>query len=754
MGIADELFPKAQKPTETPPPAAPTPAAPEPQQERSFMTRAKDWLVPRGPEGIKQVEHRDFKFLHEMPRADLPIFSKEARNTGTGLMFARDVEGQANVIRKNLGVDVEYDKFGHPFFEWKGQGYYVNPPGLQQGDVNQLLGQVAGYGAAGRLASGGRTSPLGRMTRTGGAEAGYSVAEDKAGDFFGADQGVSPMKAAFAGFGAALFEGLSPIVINKMRKIIPDRRFVDPATGTLTDAGKAAARRAGLDPAEMSRRMNESFAGTARDATSRADLEQAGGYAQGDEFGIPYTRGQASGDFDEIAQEQAMRQSATGEDAGRIMREFDERQARAIEDAAGGIQDRAAGGSRTDGSRPRDMGDSVRERVVGQERIDNEAVDDAYADVTRTTPGETLPRMQAESVLGTYDNVRDATPALRNMVNGRISGRTFDAELTPRAVKANEIISRFIQTAKKSLNRRISPFTIRHMETTRRKLNLQIENATTPTDRGAAIAIRDAYDDWWDQAIDAELMTTGDANKWGVLKQARRTAASYHKRYSKQGRRDPAGNVVERIIADNPTGEQVVNWVFGNSMLRADGNSVAVVQRLKEIGGEDVAQQLRELAWVKLTRGKNGELLPAARITRNVKEAFENASSLMDELFPDSAMQAEMKRYGAAVAKTVPPAGATNPSGTAPMLARLINGYIRRAGSAAVFSGQPLLGGILYGAGKATTPGKTSTRRAREMVTPPRRRPRPPAALSGAAGAVSGQYGGGLLDDDPSLMPY
>src|SRR5690606_23672387 len=65
--------------------------------------------------------------------------------------------------------------------------------------------------------------------------------------------------------------------------------------------------------------------------------------SQADEFAIPLSRGQATGDITQQAWEEAARNNAKGPAAGNIVRRFDDQQAEAIQAAKGAISDRLGG---------------------------------------------------------------------------------------------------------------------------------------------------------------------------------------------------------------------------------------------------------------------------------------------------------------------------------------------------------------------------------------------------------------------------
>ena len=90
----------------------------------------------------------------------------------------RDDRGKAERISKIFGDDDRFggvyeDKFGLPIVMWNDLPYYVNKPGLSEQDLNTFLGEIVKFLPANRIVSGGKTV-LGTLARGAGA---YSTTE-------------------------------------------------------------------------------------------------------------------------------------------------------------------------------------------------------------------------------------------------------------------------------------------------------------------------------------------------------------------------------------------------------------------------------------------------------------------------------------------------------------------------------------------------------------------------------------------------
>ena len=128
---------------------------------------------------------------------------------------------------------------------------------------------------------------------------------------------------------------------------------------------------------------------------------------------------------------------------------------------------------------------------------------------------------------------------------------------------------------------------------------------------------------------------------------------------------------------------------------------------------------------------------------------------LAETIFEKSELEL-MRRYGDAVRRTIMPKDATNPSKTALSLWRMLTqAFIKRTGSAAVFSGDPATGSAMFALSRLPIFRDTAATAAREAgkavnAVAPKLLPRGPnaAALGGALGRNYGPEAGGALWDE------
>ena len=634
---------------------------------------------------------------------ELPSFANiTADDIGAGAMtriafayaVSPDPKAVSDVIEATLpGAKRSTDKFGNEMFSFKGQDYYVNPPGFDHTDMAQLFSQGAAYTPAARLAGRARTLPK-RMGAAGGLMAGTSALLDIQAMAVGSKQGVSPMRAAVVGAGGFLFEGLTPAVIAGWQKIFGSRggRFFDRKAGKLTDKGRAEAEKAGFDVNEMDQRLAQMFSEELDAALGGAE---AAGVSQSARFNIPYTRAQTTQKHGQFQDEEALRHGAYGDDASQVVREFDQRQQQAMMGAAEGIQDDLVGGART----------IERENQGGADRASIQAAYDEVGAATASISAENLSTLPGfvRQALDEADVVVDdvLTPA------------------TQRALKEAGDVVPSVPTKTKFLG---TPHDIKRniqeMERSRRRLNSIIGTAANATDRRGATIVKRAYDDWLDEAAEKALIE-GDDAALEALKGARSIRRKYGEQFEAQDKRDAAGKIMEDIVLGDLTPEQIVNVLFGRAKLGAKLTSAHAAKRVKDIFGakSEEFNTIRQMAWLRLTKGALGaekDSFSPTKYSKDLVDALEGSGeSLMKELFTEGEM-ALFREFSTAVKRTVTPATALQPSKTAFTVTRLARAFMRRVGQGATMSGDPVTGGVAFGIAK--TPNWLAKRKAKNIT--------------------------------------
>lgn len=639
---------------------------------------------------------------------EVPWYTKEAFKMMGAYAFSAEPEQVADIALKALpGSERKEDKHGNVIIRFNDKDYYVNKPGVSQADLFSLLAQTGAFAPAAKFAGAGKSlgSQILRMFTAG---AGTSAGLDYGAEQLGSEQGISGSRALMAGAVGALFQGLSPVAIAAWRKVFGTPIAFDPKTGKLTASGAAQARKAGLDPEDMTERLSRIFAEEASEAVSP---EAAASGALSREFDIPYTRGQRTQGFEQLSKEEATRKGAFGEESGNIMRQFDKEQQEAITGARQKVQEQLG---EMGIEKPSEGAAIVTEGVQSRAARKATAVDEAY---------ETARGAQA-----TFTG--DSLSSLLGNIKQSVKDFDIDPTLHPGSTKALKSLAKLSREIKKTQKYGLDRVTLRRFETERRKLGNAINSTSNKADRAALTRMKGELDRWLDDAVDNALFS-GDDEALNLLKKARGERREYGTLYEPQRGKfpDQAGKIIQKMIETDPTPDQVVNYLFGAAKLGKNKTSEIVLQRLKKAVGEESGEweAVREMAWLKLSQDAQGNTLSPKKFRTAFNEAMRDANGLMKTLYTKEEL-ALMKRYRDALMRTVTPEDATNPSKTAYTISRLIRQLLGRTGTMFTFSGQPGLGAAFFTA--ARTPTAMGSRTARKALRPQKRLPKAPGPVA------------------------
>ena len=647
-----------------------------------------------------------------------------------GIMTSAEPAQIADIAEKALpGAKRFKDKHGNLMLRYRGKRFYVNKPGMSRTDLIQILAQTVAFLPAGRVAT--LPGTLGKRLLTAApANTATSIGLDVGAEALGSEQGVDYTRAAITGAAGAAAEILSPLASKFMRAIRKSPDLLDQATGKLTERGRRMAASVGMDPDKMGEDLSRMFAEEASTATGTAGAVQR---IRGKEFGVPLTRGQAGDDFNALAKEEATRHGAYGEKAGDIMRQFDTEQQTAMQHARGDIQ-AGLGGGETRLARPAQAGDVVGPGLTARAAAKKDAVDAAYE-----TARETEARITAGGFRGLWRRAAEA-----------VTDFGIDAQLHPAATRALRSLRKLESTTRRRAKgkARITSVALKRIETERRKL-LNLERATAnPADAEAVRRIKGEFDNWLDEAMDNALFV-GDDQALAVMKKARAERRQYGALFEQQGKGDRAGKIIQSIVGEDRTPEQVMNLVMGRSKLGAQDVSVDVLKRIKKITGTDAEEWLvlKEAGWLKLAKEIGDGGFSPTKFKNRLNDVLETNRSWIDELYtPDEINLFE--RFRDEVMRTVTPAGARNPSKTAHTLARLAREWAGRIGTMLTFSGSPLGGATFFTMKRLPqVMGTRAAKKAVRPVMPPRARM--PLFVSGAAAGSRLEAGDSLPPETP-----
>lgn len=373
-----------------------------------------------------------------------------------------------------------------------------------------------------------------------------------------------------------------------------------------------------------------------------------------DEFSIPLTRGQATGDVKQQAFEQAALNEAKGEKAGKILRDFAESQRIAISDAGEDLGEQFG------------RGEKLIEAVDDAGRI----VRDSISDLARTLKDD---GNAAYNAVGGRD-ATIAASAVRDLPN-RVKGALgvtddiLDPSIAPVATRAQKLISDFAAKADGD----VVGVSIHGMERLRQGLN-RLKAAPGTTDAMAMKEVKEGFDAWLDDTVDNALFS-GDPRVLNDLKNARGIWSRYLGMVRPKAK-DDAGHVIEKFAQRDVDAVEAINWMIGSTNFGASGRPVRVVKRVKDIFGPESEQvnSLRQAAWLRITQAPRGGNAPgAAEIANRINDfVLRKGKSLANELFSPKE-RTQMLRYVNALKQTVPKPESTNPSKSAFAGARLLS---------------------------------------------------------------------------------
>lgn len=652
------------------------------------------------------------------------------------LNTARGDQAQLDVLRQaDPTVETARDRFGNTVVRFRGQPFYLNRSGVSARDVNEFVNDAAAVVPfAVPISSALQGANLG-IRAAGQALAGVlgSGVRDVVSANSGSRQGFDwegAMMGAIGGAGGEIAGSAINGIIQRVRN--NPARFVTP-TGGLTDDGARVFAEAGFDPADVSSKMAQRFAERSRQTGPNAATARQ---AAADEFGIPLSRGQATGDFDQIAFEQAAQRGARGQQAGAVMREVASAQDKATRDAfeelAGQLGQRAPGAVNE-----REAASQVASGLRTAAERSRQGVDDLYSAARGSGAS-----VQSEAV-------SDVGQTIRNNLSNRNNPVIIDDALTPFAARAlrevDELSNLRVQNVAQPQARGvdgpgasdpadIAGVSVDGIERVRQRLNALYRQAPG-TEKGAVRQVIGAFDDWFDDVAE-RAMLTGSDNALDALKAARAANRRDRQLFGASGPGDDAGKAMQRLLNPETTAQEAANIIYGHSRIGESGTAVRLVQRIASAVGRDSPEfdAIRRGIVYRLTMGAEDAMTqPGARAIQNRLSEFigGRGSDLANVLLKPEEI-GQLRRLAAVLRTTVPPPGSVNHSGSgyeaaraiqqslaagadSPLVVRLFTRYLRGSaitdavqGGAAVNAarGAPVVratGGVLPASGGAAT---------------------------------------------------
>lgn len=647
-----------------------------------------------------------------------PLGEQAGTGARLGAAFATtpDVESRKDIIQKAIpGTQFATDEEGNTVIQLPdGSRSVLNSPGLSMQDFADFASDVVKFLPSARFAAGGKTL-LRRLVRGGTAATATSAAEDVGAGLQGSEQGLQGGKAGVTAAADVAGETLArPLgAVGRVLKRTFGRRTgeIFDVEGNLTAQAKGALEKAGIDPDQISPDLVRS---AIRSSEEGAPAEAVTGIAQSERFGIPLTRGQTTGDFGQTATEEAIRGRA--DEAGNIVRAFDQRQQEQLIAAERGMSEELGGTQRALESEA-EAGARIGGTVRGQAEELERAVSEAYEAV-----GATDAALTREGL----DKIAEVPDLIRNDRRFVIDEGTDS--LTPATLKALDELE---DLAGEGFNSR----TVDEIETARKRLSQFIGTAKNPTDKRNVTAIKKRFDEYLDDAFDNALFS-GDEQALELLKNARGLRRAYAERFQEQATRtksgrkvtDPGTRAVESIIDNNATDEGVVNMLFGRARVFNSENAVKSIRALRRATGnaENVDQTLKQLTFRRISSQavNNGKFSPRKFVSA-FDRVMEQNPGVVREIFTKDELSA-LKEFRDTTERLIPPDKATNPSGTAAALQRNWQSALSRIGGVLGFTlappGAQFKGSSLGRAAGSSAGGaiqrSTATQIATEAVNP------------------------------------
>lgn len=620
-----------------------TPSSAPQQKEEGWG----EWIVNsvRGRQDPSYSDAANAPRVGEQFRGDL-----QGVMGGAALLGASDAQ-LGDVVQSNLGdkfIRREKDANGYDVFVTRGtdgkeQRAYLNKPGLDTQDVARAIFGAAPYVLGGGLV-GAATKGAGvgiQAVAQGAGAIGTSVAGDIAQIPLGSEQGVELEKAAVVGGAGAAGPLASAAGGALWRRFVTIPGLVDEA-GNLTPNGMAAAKQAGIDPADLTPEFGKKFASA---LAQSEDPAIAATQAGAESFGIPATRGQITKDPYLLTQEEAMRRRLYGERAQDVMRGFDAEQQAALKDAA-------LGGEW--GSSARQSPSQSIAKQLNPDRAPGFIEGDRTPSVLGGNVQNTLrsareTARQQESALWD-DNVRDlgASPYALATLRGKVETALSESgvtDFTPTIEKMAKVVGEFadgnlpqIEAGGIKLKQTWS------VDSMRRRLGAMVGAAEDGTDKRNAGVIYDAFNDWIGDAAEKNLLIGSPETALQLVK-ARGFTREVRELFapSAGGRPTPAGQRLEKIIDGRAdSGESVIAALLGPQ--GGKSTTAGTVRALKSVksvldkfsdsdAGSQAWNDIRLAYWTRLVLNKNGEMAGAQQISSSIKSALQNQRSALQTLY-------------------------------------------------------------------------------------------------------------------------
>lgn len=517
-------------------------------------------------------------------------------------MFGDDEDYAAALKKQYPDAEFKADENGNPMVGVGGQDYYINKPGLDGEDLVRLGGKILSFVPAGRLA--GVTKGL--FGRAGIGAAGGAATDAAMQKLAGREEVDRGQMATVGAFGGAA-ELAAPVIA----------RTAAMMRGPQAEAvakGREIARAAGRGdiPDDLAEKVG-------RRALSADEAIDPQKLLAEEDFGFRYSRGMLTERPRHLNQEEALRQSEGGET---VFRQFDQANTEAQKEYVDQFAQRLGANP---GDSPLDAAGRVRDKLSDARQQLEQQVGDAYGRV------------------GVAAVQKDALNSLSGRLRAALSseGRILDDALTPAASRAiNDVSERVAQ-----LPDEVTAVTIKAIENQRKRISNLYGAASNQADRAALQIVKREFDNWMDEAVDSALFS-GDPEALSALKNARAVRAKYGDLF--QGK-DSAGKMVQKLLAEERTPEEVAQFVVGLSDRVSPAAAAKVVKKIKEAAPE-AADDLRQAMFLKIAKGFGGQDAKGrGTLVSTLRQSLSGKGrTVMNELFSPDELN-EISRFAQAM---------------------------------------------------------------------------------------------------------
>lgn len=594
---------------------------------------------------------------------DIPI-AKKAALTGV-LMTTYDDDEFFNILQANASEPMarQWDEKGNAIYAVGGENqqrkFIVNRPGVSPQDLMQMGATGALFTPAGIAKGTGVKAALGVAGKSAATESVAQGAQAASGGDF------NPVDVAIAGGSGLIFQSIA----GALAKRVPALRSTDDLLQSQESRRVVRDELLKIGFDDVPDKMVDDILKQAADSISPQGVAPLAGEK---EFGIALTKGGRLMDDSQIRWEDAARQGVYGERAKRVMLEFDDAVRQQVDDA---VQARrvALGGEQAS---KKAGGEVVRDAVA-------EAEDAAYSAYTE--------------YLGDIGDAYLDAPSMHKLFNAArksVIGIEKDRSL-PETAKILDLVNGMQKSmvTLQGTGAKLKGTHWKQIEMLRKRIGTGIRSAEK-ADRAQLIGMQRAFDDYVDTAVVNGLFS-GDEAAISQLKQSREIFSRYAAKFRQNPTRyrggkplpDPVGKFVEKVVAQNPTGEEVMNALLGAKNLNRQGGA-RLAERILEILGPDSEgwQSIRQEAFGRLlkTNTLNGkEILSGQKSLTALNEAIRDNESLMRTLFSSEEL-GTMRRFFAQVQRTRPQVEKSmqNPSGSGIFNANMLRGLANMLGLA------------------------------------------------------------------------